>query len=61
MNWLAGALCIALAIPLSGCGHSIYIVGRETGAKGTARVVTAGNHSGDISIDLARLIHQSDW
>ena len=34
MNWRAGVLCIALAIPLSGCGHSLYVVGRTTGAKG---------------------------
>ena len=34
MNWRAGVLCIALAIPLSGCGHSFYVVGRTTEPKG---------------------------
>ncbi len=39
----------------------MYLVGRTTGAKGTARVVTAGNHSGDISIQLAGKTYTGRW
>jgi hypothetical protein len=61
MNWRAGVLCIALAIPLSGCGHSLYVVGRTTGAKGAARIVTVGNHSGSISLDVAGKVYSGRW
>lgn len=56
-----GALLMALAVPISGCGHSFYVVGRTTGTQGTARVVTAGNHSGSISLDVAGKVYSGRW
>lgn len=55
------ALSLAFVVPLSGCGHSLYLIGRTTGAKGSARVATAGNHSGDISINLGSKIFSGRW
>ena len=61
MTWWTRIVCAALVLSLGGCGHSLYIVGRTTGAKGTARIVTAGNHSGDISIDLVGKVYSGRW
>jgi hypothetical protein len=48
-------------ISLSECRHNFYLVGRTTGATGTARIVTAGNHSGDVSINLAGNVNSGRW
>lgn len=54
------ALLMSLLI-LSGCGHNLYIVGRTSGATGTAHIVTAGNHNGDISIALKGKTYVGRW
>lgn len=51
----------ASLLVLSGCGHSLYIVGRTSGATGTAHIVTAGNHSGEISIALKGKTYSGHW
>jgi hypothetical protein len=52
---------LVLALALSGCSHNLYLVGRTTGATGTASVTTAGNHGGDIAINLAGKIYTGRW
>jgi hypothetical protein len=37
------------------------MVGQTTGAKGAARIVTAGNHSGSISLDMAGKVYSGRW
>jgi len=55
------AASLLLVVTLSACGHNMYFVGRTSGVKGTTRVVTAGNHSGDISIDLGGKVYTGRW
>jgi hypothetical protein len=54
-------LIAMLALTLSGCGHNLYLVGRTSGATGTTRIVTAGNHGGAISVDLAGKNYTGRW
>jgi hypothetical protein len=54
-------LLATAAIFLVGCSHSLYLVGRTSGAKGTAQIVTAGNKSGDVEISLAGKIYTGRW
>jgi len=52
---------VALAILLAGCTHHLMLVGRTSGAVGSAEVTTAGNHSGPITITLAGKTYTGQW
>jgi hypothetical protein len=50
-----------LSLSLTGCGHNLYLVGQSTGTTGHAHVVTAGNSSGPIDIDLGGTRYTGRW
>jgi hypothetical protein len=54
-------LAILAVILLSGCAHNLYFVGRTTGAKGTARVVTNTGQGRTISIALNGKTYTGQW
>ncbi|MBI3506378.1 MAG: hypothetical protein HY059_16195 [Proteobacteria bacterium] len=60
MRWRKLFSGLAL-ISVCACTHNIYIVGRTTGATGTASVTTFGDKSGNISINLAGKIFTGQW
>jgi len=61
MNIVRIGACLALVAGLTGCGHNLYVVGRTTGIQGKTRIVTAGNHSGSISMDLGGKTYTGQW
>lgn len=56
-----GLAVVTVLLSLTGCGHNFYLVGRSSGASGRAHIVTAGNHSGDIAIDLSGKTYTGRW
>lgn len=54
------AIFSLLAVGLASCSHSLYLVGRNTGAVGTAEVV-GGKSGGDITITLAGKPYNGRW
>lgn len=54
------AKVLVLAACLAGCTHDVYLVGRTTGAIGTASVSGPG-HSGPIAIALAGKAYTGRW
>jgi len=57
---LAGLLFALLA--LNACGHNLYLVGRTSGATGSARIVTTPGHpGGDVTILLAGKTYTGRW
>src|SRR3954466_10941325 len=54
------ALIIGVALLLAGCAHNIYLVGRSSGATGTAKV-PGGSNNGDITIVMAGKEYKGQW
>lgn len=50
-----------LLMILGSCAHNVLIVGRTNGSKGKATITTAGNKSGDISIELDGKNYTGQW
>jgi hypothetical protein len=57
-------LVVLLSIALGGCitlSHDFYLMGRQTGAIGTATVPANGHRGGPIEITLAGKVYRGRW
>jgi len=57
------ALVVLLAVAVGGCvsSHEFYMMGRQTGAIGTASVPANGHHGGPITISLGGKSYVGQW